>query len=278
MSGTIAFTKSGGIEYTSKGSGAVILVMHGMSQDCNADAGYGAFIKAGFSILTPSRPGYGRTPASVGNTPEKAAEAMVALLDYMKIQEANVMAVSGGGPTAIFLASNHPERVRRLALVSAMSMPWQDKARYETVKKFYGKSFTVMWSMLALSSLLFPRMTAKRTISLFSTHDPNDFMNHVSKEDIKSLLRLYRTKAYTEGPLIDLTNQPEASVLNRIKAPTLVAHSKEDRSVGFDNAEYSAQNIESAELFISPTWSHFPWLGPHSDEELNKVIGFFKSS
>ncbi len=236
MSGTIACTESGGIEYTSKGSGAVILVMHGMSQDCNADAGYGAFIKAGFSLLTPSRPGYGRTPASVGNTPEKAAEAMVALIDYMKIQEVNVMAVSGGGPTAIFLASNHPERVRRLALVSAMSKPWQDKARYETVKKFYGKSFTMMWSMLSVSSLLFPGMTAKRTISLFSTHDPNDFMNHVSREDIRSLLRLYRNKAYTEGPLIDLENQPEASVLNRIKAPTLVAHSKEDKSVGFDNA------------------------------------------
>ncbi len=275
MSGKIASTKSGEIEYTSKGSGPVILVMHGMSEDCNADAGYGTFIKAGFSMLTPSRPGYGRTPASVGDTAEKAAEAMVALLDYLKIEETNVMAISGGGPTAIFLASNHPERVRKLALVSALSKPWQDKARYETVKKFYGKSLKMMWSMLRVFSILFPRMTAERTISLFSTHDPNDFMKHVSKEDVKSLLRLYRRKAYTEGPLIDLKDQPEASVLNKIKAPTLVAHSKEDKSVDFDNAQYSVQNIESAELFISPTWSHFPWLGPHSDEELNRVIGFF---
>ena len=275
MSGKIASTKSGEIEYTSKGSGPVILVMHGMSEDCNADAGYGAFVKAGFCMLTPSRPGYGRTPASVGDTAEKAAEAMVALLDYLKIEETNVMAISGGGPTAILLASNHPERVRKLALVSAMSKPWQDKARYETVKKFYGKSLKIMWSMLRVFSILFPRMTAERTISLFSTHDPNDFMKHVSKEDIKSLLRLYRRKAYTEGPLIDLKDQPEASVLNRIKAPTLVAHSKEDKSVDFDNAQYSVQNIESAELFISPTWSHFPWLGPHADDELNRVIGFF---
>ena len=120
-------------------------------------------------------------------------------------------------------------------------------------------------------------MTAKRTISLFSTHDPDDFMKHISKSEIKVLLRLYKRKAYTEGPLIDLMDQPEVSVLERIKAPTLVVHSKEDKSVDFENAEYSALHIKSAELFVSPTWSHFPWFGPHSEEELNKVVGFLKS-
>ncbi len=54
--------------------------MHGQSQDCYATQEYDAFIQAGFSILTPSRPGYGKTPASVGDSAEKAVEAMVDLL------------------------------------------------------------------------------------------------------------------------------------------------------------------------------------------------------
>ena len=276
MVGEIALIKSGKIEYTLKGSGPVIMVMHGMSQDCQADNGYDAFIKEGFSMLTPSRPGYGKTPAAVGDNAEKAAEAMVDLINNLKIDRVGVMAVSGGGPTAIYLAANHPERVKKLVLVSALSKPWQDKARYETVKKFYGRSYPVMWSMLGILSSLFPKMMAEKTLSLFSTHDPDDFMKHISRQDIKSLLKLYKTKAYVEGPLIDLKSQPQVSVLNKIIAPTLVAHSKEDKSVEFDNAEYSVQNIKSAELYVSPTWSHFPWFGPNSDEELNKVIGFFK--
>jgi len=277
MGGKIELTKSGQIEYTLKGNGPTILVMHGMSQDCDADAGYEAFINAGFSMLTPSRPGYGKTPASVGNTGEKAAEAMVNLLDNLKIKSVHIMAVSGGGPTAIYLAANYPEKVKKLALVSALSKPWLDKARYETVSKFYGKSFKMMWFSLRFFSVLFPRATAKQTVALFSTHDPADFMKHLSKQDIKSLLRLYKNKAYTEGPLIDLKSQPEFSVLNKITTPTLVVHSKEDKSVEFDNAEYAVQNIKFAELYISLTWSHFPWIGPHSDEELNRVIGFFKA-
>ena len=208
MPGKIELTKSGQIEFTLKGNGPAILVMHGMSQDCDADAGYDAFINAGFSMLTPSRPGYGKNPATVGDNAEKAAEAMVDLIDNLKIDRAGVMAVSGGGPTAIYLAANHPEKVKKLALVSALSKPWQDKARYETVKKFYGKSFKMMWFGLRFFSFLFPRATAKQTITLFSTHDPADFMKQLSKQDIKSLLRLYKNKAYVEGPLIDLRSQP----------------------------------------------------------------------
>jgi pimeloyl-ACP methyl ester carboxylesterase len=274
----IASTKSGNIEYTWNGSGPTILAMHGQSQDCNAVDEYEAFIKAGFSMLTPSRPGYGKTPASIGDSAEKAAEAMVDLLDYLKIGKTNVIAVSGGGPTAIFLAANHPERVSKLVLVSALSKPWQDNARYEAVKKFYSsKSYPIMWSMLRISGVVFPAMTAKITLSLFSTHDAGDFMKHLSKSEIKTLLRLYKTKAHSAGPLIDLKSQPKIAILNKITVPTLIAHSKEDKSVDFESAEYSLKNIKSAELFVSPTWSHFPWFGPHSKEELDRVITFLKS-
>jgi pimeloyl-ACP methyl ester carboxylesterase len=273
----IASTMSGNIEYTLKGSGPTILVMHGQSQDCNADNGYDTLIKAGFSMLTPSRPGYGKTPAAVGDSAEKAADAIVNFLDYLKLDKVDVIAVSGGGPTAIFLAANHPEKVRKLVLVSALSKPWQNKERYETVKKFYSsKTYPITWSMLRIFSTVFPAMTAKRTIALFSTHDPGDFMKHLSSAEIKTLLRLYKCKAYTAGPLIDLKSQPDVVILNRIKAPTLVVHSREDKSVDFENAEYSVQNIRTAELFVSPTWSHFPWFGPHSGEELDRVISFLK--
>ena len=274
----IAHTGMGDIEYTLKGNGPTILVMHGQSQDCNADDGYDTFIKAGFSMLTPSRPGYGKTLASAGESAEKASEAMVHLLDHLKIEKTHVMAVSGGGPTALFFAANHPEKIQKMILVSALSKLWQDQARYETVKKFYGKSLPIVWLMLRVFSIVFPSLVARKTISLFSTHDPEDFLQHISHQEIKTLLHLYKNKVYTKGPLIDLQCQPGVTVLHKIEVPTLVVHSKEDKSVDFEHAEYSVNNIKSAELFVSPTWSHFPWFGPHSEEELEEVIGFLKKA
>lgn len=62
---------------------------------------------------------------------------MVSLLDYLKLDTVDVMAVSAGGPTAIYLAADHPHRVNILVLVSALTKPWQDRARYETVKNVF---------------------------------------------------------------------------------------------------------------------------------------------
>ena len=62
-------------------------------------------LNAGFSILTISRPGYGRTPSSVGRSNTEAADALVALLDQLEIPQCSVIAISGGGPTGIAIGS-----------------------------------------------------------------------------------------------------------------------------------------------------------------------------
>src|SRR5512142_3189428 len=95
----IANTSCGAIEYTLLGKGPVVLVSHGTSSNCFSIDGSEPLVEAGFSVLTPSRPGYGRTPLAVGATAAQAAEALVALLDTLKIETCAVKAISGGGPT-----------------------------------------------------------------------------------------------------------------------------------------------------------------------------------
>ena len=92
-------TEKGTIEYTLTGHGPTILKITGMSADCTDSMGNRPLLAAGFSILTPSRPGYGKTPSSVGKTASEAANAMVALLDMLNINQVYVIAVSGGGPS-----------------------------------------------------------------------------------------------------------------------------------------------------------------------------------
>ena len=125
----------GSIEYTLQGHGPVLLVCHGTSENCYSGSSLAPLLNAGFSLLTISRPGYGRTPSDVGRSNTEAADALVALLDHLAIPQCSVIAISGGGPTGVALAANYPVRVNSLVLIAANTLRktvrtiWVIKAR-----------------------------------------------------------------------------------------------------------------------------------------------------
>jgi pimeloyl-ACP methyl ester carboxylesterase len=123
MKSQIAQASLGSIEYTLLGSGPVVLICHGTSSNCFSTDIVDPLVQAGFSVLTPSRPGYGCTLLSVGPSAAGAAEALVALLDSLQIPTCDVVAISGGGPTGLALAAGFPQRVKRLVLAAAISHP-----------------------------------------------------------------------------------------------------------------------------------------------------------
>ncbi len=73
MKSQIAQTPAGPIEYTLTGSGPVVLNIHGTSSDCFSTGGLSPLVERGFSLLTPSRPGYGRTPLAAGRSAAESA-------------------------------------------------------------------------------------------------------------------------------------------------------------------------------------------------------------
>lgn len=117
----IAQTSKGPVEYTLSGCGPVVLHCHGTSSNCFSTAEIKPLVDAGFSVLTPSRPVYGRIPLSTGKTAAQAAEALAALLDCLQVQACAVVAVSGGGPTGVAMTALYPQRVTRLVLVEAVT-------------------------------------------------------------------------------------------------------------------------------------------------------------
>jgi pimeloyl-ACP methyl ester carboxylesterase len=67
----------------------------------------------------------------------------------------------------------------------------------------------------------------------------------------------------------------EDAVLNSIKAPTLIVHSRGDAVIPFAVAEYSHANIAGSELWEAPTWSHMI-AGPEAAVVDKKVVEFLK--
>jgi pimeloyl-ACP methyl ester carboxylesterase len=278
MDSQIAQTKKGLVEYTMRGEGPTVLVCHGVSSNCFSTEVAKPLNNAGFSVLTPSRPGYGRTPASVDKTASDASMSIVALMDVLGIQSCSVIAISGGGPTGLVLASHNPQRVNRLILLEAIS--WtenrQNDSDYKDQMAFYGPMHNVMWGMLGLMSRVSPRSMARQTLTLFSTHDVEDGLSRLSPSDIDKICRFYRGHSSRQGALIDATHTVGVDVLHEISQPTLVIHSREDKSVPFSHAEWSLKNIHGAELYESGFTGHFYWGGPDFQGVIRRMVSFLK--
>ncbi len=114
----------GPVQYATYGQGPVLLSLHGamggfdqglvLARVTGADAG--------MRVVAPSRPGYRGTPLSSGATPEAQADLYAALLDRLQVDRTTVIAVSGGGASALAFALRHPRRCRALILVSTCAV------------------------------------------------------------------------------------------------------------------------------------------------------------
>ena len=276
MKSQIAPTSKGPVEYMRMESGPVVLICHGTSEDCHSTGGLDSLAKAGFSLLTPSRPGYGRTPLEVGRSSKQAAEVLIALLDCLDINTCSVIAVSGGGPTGIALAAKFPERVERLVLMAAVSRPESrtHEPSYKNQMTFYGPFHGLQWAMLGLISNLSPRAMARQTMAIFSTHDPDEALSRLTPEGIEAIRRFYQGRSSRVGALNDATHTVGQELLQAVRAPVLVIHSREDKSVPFAHAEWSLQNIPRAKLCEAGFTGHFIWVDPDYARINAQIVAF----
>jgi len=277
MESKIAELKRGKMEYTLRGEGPVILNLHGGHSNCQESFGYQPLLNSGYSILTPSRPGYSRTDVEIGKTAFQTAASLVELLDYLKIDEVYLIGVSAGGPTAVYLAANHPERVKKLVLESAASKSWLTKSDldYKVGRIIFSPKLQhLIWSILRQIANNFPDFLARIFLPQFSTLSKKEIMNQMDSSDIKELVKMINRYASDNGFIYDLEHQTEKEVLQKIEVPTLVMHSKYDKSVSFEHAEYAAANIKGSEIYADDFWGHLIWLGGSSEKRNRKLLEF----
>jgi pimeloyl-ACP methyl ester carboxylesterase len=132
------------------------------------------------------------------------------------------------------------------------------------------------WNMLGLFSLLFPRQMARQTLAIFSTHDPDDALRQLSESDVQTICHFYQRKSSRVGAVNDAAHMVGKDLLQAVPMPTLVIHSREDRAVPFEHAEWSIQHIPTAALFESGCTGHFFWVGPDQAATNQKLVSFLK--
>ena len=288
-----AQTAKGSVEYTRAGTGPVILQVHGGATGCDQTLALSwDFHEAGFTVLTPSRPGYLRTPLTTGATPEAAADAFASLLDVLAIHQVAVMGTSGGGPTALQFALRHPERVSSLVLQSAVTQQFIEPRRSThsllgwVVFSRSGKWFVDLGSWgIALLARYWPGFLVRTFFNASEVLDPGKAKERRAyvlqhPEQLAFFRRVTMSglplSARQAGIWNDLHQYAQLPVypLEQIQCPTLVLHGRADGNVPFAHAEFVARTVSKAELHAIEDCGHLIWVGPGAPQAREAVLAF----
>jgi pimeloyl-ACP methyl ester carboxylesterase len=269
------------MEYSIIGEGEPILVFHGGHSNCNEEFGYEALLKNRFSIITPSRPGYGATSKETGESLAIACDFYHQLLNYLNIGKVHVLAISAGGVSGIYFASKYPDKVRSLTLQSAVTKEWltpKDKEYKAARLLFHPKIEKYTWKLISRMNNLLPLLIFRQMFPSFSTLAYKDARTKLSENDVAEIKNMNNRQRSGYGFFIDLEQVHEISAedLHAISCPTFIMHSIHDSSVPLEHAEYADGNIPSSELVLLDTWGHLIWLGKDAEQTDEKLINFLK--
>ena len=280
----IAETAVGSIEYAVTGRGPAVLVIHG------CPGGYDQGLIAAklarseeFTFISPSRPGYLRTPLEVGLTPEGQADAYAALLDNLGIAKAAIVGISGGGPSALQFALRYPERCWGVVTVCAIARRLTEKeiTKCRSFLRRMGCTLDLGWQLVRAAGALLGReirRLVKRIVRKIEGDGGAD--RHETLDMIFSLARgfgmISLRKVGLHNDIEQLTSMPEYD-LGRITAPTLVMHGSADELVPFSHARLIAKKVANAVLVKVKGGGHL-FFATHKEKVVPLVTQFLERS
>lgn len=145
----------------------VIMFIHGNREDWHAfDKQIRPFSKL-YRIVTIDSRGHGRS--SFGMRPltiELMADDVIAVMDELKIEQANIIGFSDGGNIAIQIALQHPERIKKLVLAGANLYP-------TGMKMVSQIPIVIAYLLCRITSRLSKRAKKKASLLDLMVHQPN---------------------------------------------------------------------------------------------------------
>lgn len=108
------------IYYETYGTGTPLLLLHGALESIQAFGNQIPALSRQFKVIAVDTRGHGKSTADTTRlTYELYAADMYQLLNTLKLDSVNVLGWSDGGNTGLILAMQHPEKVRKLAVMGA---------------------------------------------------------------------------------------------------------------------------------------------------------------
>jgi pimeloyl-ACP methyl ester carboxylesterase len=264
-------TACGAMEAAVRGEGKPLLSIHGSGGGFDQALDLAARqLGDGYRVIAPSRFGYLGTPLPEDATPRAQAEAFVCLLDALEVEQAAVMTSSAGGPSAVQLALNYPERVSALVMVSTAIADKELALPPRPVMEVVGRSDFAFWVMAHPLRPLAQRMFIPADYELA----PADAAEVADLMD-----KLLPISPRADGLIADMyvTNQDphansDAYRLEALTVPTLVINAKDDPMANYADARAMSRRMPEAR-FVSIAEGGHVMAG--SGERISEEIGRF---
>jgi len=227
------------------GAGAPVILLHGFT-GCSQD--WAPLITAWaphFQLIVPDLRGHGGSGTlSQPFRHRDAAADVLAILDHLGVGVFKGLGVSGGGNILLHLATQQPDRVSAMVLVSATSH-FPEQAR--SIMRSYGQSLGAGdWAVLR------------------QRHPGGD-------DQIKALLASAAAFADSHDDM-NLT----ANDLSAISARTLIVQGDRDFLYPVEISEDMARAIPNSSLWIIPNGSHGPIGGERWPEFTKRAFVFLQ--
>ena len=278
--GTVSFA-----EYGDAG-GAPVLALHGAPASrlmfALADQ---AARRLELRLLAPDRPGYGFTPADGRPSLASRAAWLSRVADALGLERFAILAISGGAPYGVALASRLGERVSALALISPMG-PVADYMATEAAgnhplgllhRCFFLSLPRREWLIGSLAGL------ARRLFLAAPARFGGAFARALSGADAQLLARPHVRDALVAVTREGLRSGPRGGILDlsiyaapwgvdyrAITAPAIVWQGLADRIVPMPSALHLASLIPRCRLVELDGAGHF-WVLDHVEEVLSEL-------
>ncbi|UII78210.1 alpha/beta fold hydrolase [Flagellimonas sp. CMM7] len=277
MQTRIENTTYGVMEYSMYGTGEPILFLHGGHSNAKEILTHKHIDTKKFILITPSRAGYGRTTLGNNESPINASKQIIELMDKLGFDQFNVIGISAGGLTAIALVSLNQHRILKFVLASSISKKWlkHTDGLYKKAKIMFNpkiEGFT--WRVLRLGIIFFPK-TIIKTMATELTNKRIKKLDEAEISDMKMMLLNQRSK---KGFVTDLDQELNNEIIAKIKTPTLIIHSKNDKSVSIEHPKYAKQKIENSQIvWLDNKWGHLIWVGAESKKNIGYIKAFLNN-
>jgi pimeloyl-ACP methyl ester carboxylesterase len=241
-------TDQGQVEYTDRGAGPPVLVIHGSGGGFdNGELLARAALDDSLRWITPSRLGYLRSTMVDGATFDDQAHVYAHLLDHLGLRKVAVVALSHGGPGALLFATLYPERVSSLTLISAGVASSDDPQQAQANRK--GDRLTTIfrhdllyWSITKLfRHQLIALMGADAALVAALSVEQRQLVDQV-------IDTMNPVAPRAAGAAFDNRAEMPNQRIAAIRAPTLIFHARDDGLQLFRHAEFAAQAIPGARL------------------------------
>jgi len=245
-------TPCGPIEYSVKGTGTPLLLVHGAGGGFDQGLDLAdTLLQKNLKVIAMSRFGYLRTPLPADASASAQADAPLCLLDALGIQRAAIAGVSAGGPSAMQFAIRHPDRTAALFLLVPLAYspaaktggPGPSRSTLFRLYETLLKSDFLFWLAIHIS----PRTTIGTILAT-----PPELVKAAERSEQERVARVMTHILPVSQRRLGLLNDAEVATtltrydLERITAPTLIVSVKDDRYGTFEGSRYAADHIAGA--------------------------------